>query len=765
MPRAARRLGNLPAETTSFVGRRRELAEVKKKLSSARLVSLVGPGGVGKTRLAVRAATDLGRAFPAGAWLVELADVHDPALVANATIAALDLRDQAATQPLELLAGNLRDRELLLVVDNCEHVVQAAAELIDAIISAAPGVRVIATSREPLSIAGEHVLPIPPLDLPQAHATQPLNQLAQNEAVMLFVARAKAASGAFELTEANQAAVVDLCRRLDGLPLAIELAAVRTRVLAVEQILERLSDRFRLLVGGDRAALPRHQTLQTAIDWSHDLLTLAEQTLLRRTCAFTGRFTLDDVEAVCAPADSAALDLLSSLVDKSLVIKEDARGIATYRLHETMREYAIQKLLEAGEVEAIGTRCIDYYVTTAQSMALGARYRLDEWLAWMDLEIDNIRMVLYHCVEKPYARKGIVLATSLSWFWITRATTEGVRWIEELLARGTAEPEVLAWTYFIRGFLAVLQGDWATARPALDRSIEIGRAAQLPIQLAHAVAMASIAANMAGDRPAAERFLIEAIDLGEEIEDVSVRVGILQARALDGAFGGDIDTVRAVAAEGARLAGEAGDLYAQAMMLLNQGSGALFAGELEESKARFSDALRIAHRIDDRIGQFYLLAALGFHAGNAGRHRVAAQLLGAAETIRLGAGATVIAIPASFVAMAEDSAIAALGEDKFRAEFEAGARMSRESAVRLALGEKEPVHGEGSDHAGAVAGVLGKRETEVARLVGDGLSNKEIGARLFISERTVDSHVRSILNKLGFSSRAQIAGWVAAPQI
>ena len=327
MARPARRTGNLPAETTSFIGRRRALADVRKKLAQARLVSLVGPGGVGKTRLAIRIAADLARGFRDGGWLVELAEVVDPAAVSNVAMAALDLRDQASTEPLPLLLSYLRDKELLLIVDNCEHLLGAAGQLVTEVLRAAPGVRVIATSREPLSVAGEHVVPVPPLDLPPLQAQRA--QLRQNETVALFIERAAAAVGDFELTAANQAAVVELCRRLDGLPLAIELAAVRTRVLTVEQILERLADRFCLLTGGSRAALPRHQTLRTTIDWSHDLLAEGERAVLRRCCAFAGRFTLDDVEAVCAsPGMPAAqiLDLLSSLVDKSLVIREDTQG-------------------------------------------------------------------------------------------------------------------------------------------------------------------------------------------------------------------------------------------------------------------------------------------------------------------------------------------------------------------------------------------------------------------------------------------------------
>src|SRR2546421_154069 len=314
MARPIRRSGNLPTEATSFIGRRSELAELRKKLTAARLVSLVGPGGVGKTRLAIRIATDLARGFRDGAWLVELADVRDAALVSNAVLPALDLRNQTATEPHALLLAYLRDKELLLVVDNCEHLLAAAAWLLTEVIRASPGVRVIATSREPLSVTDEHVLPIPPLELPPVHSAESLDQVRQNEAVALFAERAAAASGTFELTASNQAAVVDLCRRLDGLPLAIELAAVRTRVLTVEQIRDRLTDRFALLTGGSRAALPRHQTLRTTIDWSHDLLDSGERRLLRQLCVFAGKFTLEAIESICLFGDISAANPLRHAV-------------------------------------------------------------------------------------------------------------------------------------------------------------------------------------------------------------------------------------------------------------------------------------------------------------------------------------------------------------------------------------------------------------------------------------------------------------------
>jgi predicted ATPase/DNA-binding CsgD family transcriptional regulator len=752
----------MPAEVASFVGRRRELAEARRKLAAARLVSLVGPGGVGKTRLALRLATSLGRGFPDGAWMVELAELQDPALVSNAVLAALDLRDQAAAEPLPLLRSFLNDKELLLVLDNCEHLLESAAQLVSEVISGAPRVRVITTSREPLSVAGEHVLPVPPLELPAPDAGQPLALVRQNEAVALFIERAAAASGSFELTAANQAAVVGLCRRLDGLPLAIELAAVRTRTLGPEQIHDRLGDRFGLLTGGSRAALPRHQTLRATIEWSYDLLTPAERTLLTRLCVFAGRFTLEDVEPVCCSGDvppASALDLLSSLIGKSLVIKEDVAGLACYRLHETMREYARLKLREAGEQDAIEGRCADYYLSRCAQFAAEGRYQLLPWLAWMELRIDNVRAVLRRCADRGDFRRGIDLATCLIYYWITRATTEGARWLDELLA-GDTEPAAHPWAYFARGFLAVLQNDPAAASASLDRGAAAARVAGQPEALSDLLAMASIAANMAGDRASSRRLLDEAQAAADGRDDLGTRLLMDQARALNGLLNGDLDAVRSAAADGARLSREAGDLYTLGMMLLNQGFAALISGSQREAAERFAEGLRVARQLDDRVAQFHLLGGLACCAAWSREPRLAAQLFGAMESLRAEAGANVNAGMAPALAKATASVTATLGPSRFAAEVNAGRQLSRDAAARLALGEPAPAVTATADHGGA--GVLGQRETDVARLVADGLSNKEIGARLFISERTVDSHVRNVLNKLGFSSRAQIAGWIAA---
>jgi predicted ATPase/DNA-binding CsgD family transcriptional regulator len=756
MARTRRRSGNLPAEATSFVGRRRKLTEVRKRLAGARLVSLVGPGGVGKSRLALRAATDLARGFADGAWLVEVAEVRDPALVSNAVMTALDLRDQAATEPLPLLLAFLKDRELLLVLDNCEHLLEAVAQLVTYVIGAGAGVRVIATSREPLSISGEHVVPVPPLELPTAGRDEPLHQLRQNEAVTLFVERAAAASGQFELTESNQAAVTDVCRRLDGLPLAIELAAVRTRVLSIEQILERLTDRFGLLTGGSRAALPRQQTLRTTIDWSYDLLSEHEQTLFRALCVFAGRFTLEDIEAVCGPG---SLDRLSSLVDRSLAIKEDAQGAACYRLHETIREYAALRMRKAGEEEDLEERCLEHYHVKSLGSGLEARYRLPDWLEWMDLEIDNFRAVLRRCVEREDFARGLDIATSVGWYWITRATTEGVWWLDQFLAAGQGNPVSLAWAHFMRGFLAVLQSDASAARDPLARAASAARELEMPSLLVQALTLQSITASMEGDPESAARWQEEAAAVASGMDDEPAEISVLQAKCLNGLFLGEAAAVRVAAAEGVRLAREWKDSYALGMMLMNEGYASLVMEDTDGARRLFAESIGIAHRIDDRIAQYALLDALGYQAARAGQARVGAQLLGAADSVRKSAGARLIGFLPAMLGEAEQTMVAALGKARFEAEFEAGTRMSRDEAIGLALGA--PARTLASTQSGD--GVLGKRESEVAQLVAEGLSNKQIGARLFISERTVATHVGSILNKLGFNSRAQIAAWVSAP--
>ena len=765
MAAPSRRPGNLPAEATSFIGRRRELAEVRKKLSLTRIVTLVGPGGVGKTRLATRLATDLSRSFKDGAWLVELADVQDARLVSKAVMTALTLRDQAASDPLDLLRLYLQDKALLLVIDNCERVLEAVASVATEIIRTAPSVRLITTSREPLSITGEHVVTISPFPLPSAEKTEPVAQVAFNEAVMLFTERATAASGNFEFRASNQAAVVEICRRLDGLPLAIELAAVRTRLLTAEQIRDRLDDRFRLLRAGPRDSAPRHQTLRGVIDWSHELLSPEERLVFRRLSVFGGRTRLEDIEAVCGADDMPAeriFEILSGLVDKSLVIKEDVQSRACYRLHETMREYAHLKLDESGEEEPVGESTADYYLDACRRSAEEVGFRRLDWLQWMDVEIDNVRALLQRCLVRADVVRGLAIAGSLGWYWMTRATTEGVRWLDELLALGAGEPLAQARACFTRGYLATLQGDPATALTFIQRAEVASRQAGDRRLLCQSLAVASVIERMSGHPGASEKLLDEVRTIAAVLMDPEATLALLQAQSFNGLLTGDLEAVVAASSDGVRLSRIGQDLYTLETWLVNLGLARLLAGDHRAATDILEEGLRTSRTIDDRLGQGSLLAALGCVAAASGRAEQATRLLGAAESVRIETGASVNPILAPLLTRAEASARATLGESKFETQLKAGRQLERQAAIALGLGEgTRPVPPERN---GSKIGLLGRREAEIAGLVAQGLSNKQIGARLFISERTVEGHVRNLLNKFGFDSRAQIAGWVASNQ-
>jgi predicted ATPase/class 3 adenylate cyclase len=372
---------NLPVQLTSFIGRKREMAEVKRLLAESRLLTLTGSGGCGKTRLALQVAADLLEEFPEGVWLVELAPLADPGLVPQAVASVLGLREEPGRSLTATLTDALRARSLLLVLDNCEHLLSACAQLVESLLHACPQLRVLASSREGLGIGGEQTYPVPSLSLPDPQRLPALDELQEYEAVRLFAERAGLSQPRFAVTAANAPSVVQVCRRLDGIPLAIELAAARMKALPVEKIAERLDDCFRLLTGGSRTALPRQQTLRALIDWSYNLLSEPERTLLRRVSVFAGGWTLEAAEAVCAGEAECAgappgplpgikawevIDLLTSLVEKSLVMYEEQGGEARYRLLETVRQYARDRLLETGEAAAVRGRHRDWCLALAE---------------------------------------------------------------------------------------------------------------------------------------------------------------------------------------------------------------------------------------------------------------------------------------------------------------------------------------------------------------------------------------------------------------
>jgi non-specific serine/threonine protein kinase len=465
---------NVPVQLTSFVGRERELAEVQRLLSTSRLVTLSGAGGCGKTRLAIQIAKAVSDTFTDGVWLVDLVPLREPALVPQFIAQTLGLHPSPAQPLLESLLNSVRSKRLLLILDNCEHLIAACAQLAHQLLSHTSDLRVLATSREPLALAGETIYRVHGLAWPSFSAETARDwlsgrdpqELLQYDAVRLFVERTRAIVPRFTITSYNAPAIVEICRRLDGIPLALELASARINILTVRQIAARLDDRFTLLVSRARTAqVPHYQTLRAAIDWSYALLTTEEQTLFRRLAVFAAGFTLDTAEAVCSGegiAEGRVLDLLSSLVDKSLVVAETtSRSQARYRLLETIREYTLEKLDAAGAAARLRDRHLDLFLARAEEAApklFDAYQQL--WLNWLESEHDNLRAALVWALESGRIEAGLRIATGLTQFWSIRGyMQEGLAWFERLLPRADERISVFvrasAFTFaaFLAGFL------------------------------------------------------------------------------------------------------------------------------------------------------------------------------------------------------------------------------------------------------------------------------------------------------------------------
>ena len=465
---------------------------------------------------------------------------------------------------------------------------------------------------------------------------------------------------------------------------------------------------------------------------------------------------------MCASDDGRIIDALatiSSLVDKSLVTKKDVGGVASYQLHETTREYASAKVRDAGEDELLKDWCVEHYRTTCLQRAEHARYRLVEWLQWAELEIDNIRAMLYDCVARGDLARGLDVATSMRYYWITHGTTESIRWFDQLLASDDGSPKTLVRAYYLRGWLSLLKGDPEAAKPWLARAITSARESGQRALLSESLSLAAIVHDVAGEPDTARGFLDEAEAMTPTLHEYSATIDVVLSRAVHALLQGDMETAKAVSSEGVKLSREAGDLYQMESMLRNFGMVGMMTGDTHAAKSGFVEALQVARLFDNRLAEYYGLSCLGWQAANSGQAQNAARLLGAAEALAMQTGARILGPAAALLDKAKDSAMTALGTSAFEAEFSVGKHLSREAALQLALGESDGI---GTPPAEAAAGPLAKRELEVARLVAEGLSNKQIGARLFISDRTVAAHVTNIMNKLGLNSRAQIAVWMTS---
>jgi predicted ATPase/class 3 adenylate cyclase len=600
---------SLPVRLTSFIGRERELAEVKQLLSNTRLLTLTGPGGTGKTRLALQLAEELLPAYADGVWFVELAPLTDASLIPQTIASIFELRELPNLQILNIITDYLRAKQLLLILDNCEHLVVACAKLTDHLLHSCPQLKVIATSREALDIGGETVYQVPSLSLPvQALVTR--EAVMGFESVQLFVDRASAVNSKFNLTEENASDVAQICRRLDGIPLALELAAARSSVFSPADIASRLDDRFRLLTGGSRTALERHQTLRALIDWSYNLLSSEEQTLLRQLSVFAGGWTFEAAEAVCPDLD--VFDLLPHLVDKSLVMVADAQGNSTrYNLLETIRQYARDKQLEAGEAEQTHNRHLDFFLKFAEIAEpyMGGPGEL-EWGILLDAEYDNLRSALEWGLEQN-VEKALRLGSAVPLFWIKRGYEgEGRRLLMEALTRAqtlwseATTPEWImlqARVWNALGYFANAQGDTIGSLKAFERSAELFRQVGEKRMLARVLSSIGLGRRLLGQIEAAYTAAEEAVALAREVGDKVTLGGALANMAGVMAFTEhDLNKVRAYAEEGIRLLKEAGSQWPLAMILYGYGAFAARWGFYEEARSHFETSLTLFTVLKDR---------------------------------------------------------------------------------------------------------------------------------------------------------------------
>jgi len=816
--------GNLPAEPNSFIGRERDLSELALLLGDVRALTLCGPGGIGKTRLALRLACDLVPGFPDGAWLVELADTADPELISRRVAATLGIREEPEQPMLGTLATALRGRRLLLILDTCEHIVDGCAALVHQLLASCPQLRMIATSREPLRVRGETVWRVPPLSLP----THPLSlaDLPRHEAMRLFAERASAARAGFELGSDNAEAVARLCRTLDGMPLAIELAAARVRALSVEQIASRLDDRFRLLASGDRTAPARQQTLRAAVDWSFELLSEPEQILLRRLSVFAG-WNLDMAEQVCAdeqmPAASV-LDLMAALVDKSLVsVDHELRGEPRYRLLDTIKEYAASRLTASGEEESVQLRHRDYLLTTAEHVVTRAFVRgAPSWPARVAMyrqvttDLPNYRVGLATSLRRGDIAEGLRMCGAMRNPWVTHGdVTEGAEWFDRFLERAGGVPAgVRGPALVFRGDLAFEQQDYPTVSRCAREGLRLCRQAGDPHE-ASALRLLAVASLRAGQVTEAvtqiDQAAATAHKIGNDWEEglaLSIKAAGLarlgSLREAQATFetalgvlrdnnGWGVAQVEYGLGSVARARGDhlAAISHFQAALALYQeidarpeiarclagiASVALAQGDLGLCRSSLTESLSLSLATGQRLPVARGLEAFAALEARAGHAVRAAKLAGAALELRSAVGHP--ASPGAGARLEEvlKPARTSLGDPRASALLAEGRAMTADEAVSYAIrppaataedaasalpGDMVPRPRVGNGSAAAApAAMLTRREWEIAGLIARGLSNRDIARELVISQATVARHVANILGKLGFGSRAQVAAWM-----
>jgi predicted ATPase/DNA-binding CsgD family transcriptional regulator len=723
-------------------------------------VTISGVGGVGKTRLALRVLKSV-EAANNGAFLVELASLRDPELLAHTALSALGIPETSARSPESLLIEFFRERDALLVLDNCEHLLDACARLAEDILVACPAMRILATSIQSLGVPGEHVLPLSPLPLPVPGAELTEGSEVIYGALVLFADRARAVLPGFAIHDDNRDQIARLCAKLDGIPLAIELAAVRLKVLTVAELMDRIDRRFDVLTRGGRTAPARHQTLRATIDWTYELCDPHEQHLWARCSVFAGGFGLAAAEAVCSADDlpkDSILDSLSGLVEKTIFGREETAHGLRFSMLETIREYGDAKLAESGRTLAVRERHRGW-CTEMLSQATSEWFGPDqqEWSNRLRLDYANLRKAFDFCLTAPGHERDGQYVIGRHWFlWASMNLSEGRYWLERALA-ATDEPsseraEALA-TF---GYIATLQGDVDAAAAALRECRELLRTLDDRRLWAYATHIAGLTELLADPAQATE-LLSQAVRRYEEASaEHELAVAARIQLGLAQIFIGERHRARANFEACRELCGSVGETQAYSYSLYGLGFVDMLDGNLASAATAVRESIKLKRAVQDTVGLSLALDLLGWTLVHAGEHRDAAVLLGAAYRLWDSFGHQLFNSPhwLAHGASAQADARAAIGDRAFDAAFARGRHMTLEQVLAFALQECP------ADEA-AASDPLTAREREVAKLIALGKSNREIAGQLRISQRTVDAHVEHIFAKLGFGTRAQVAAWVA----
>jgi len=692
------RCSNLPEPLTSFVGRQGELAEIERLLSGNRMLTLVGAGGVGKTRLALRIAADLIDAFPDGVWLVELAALSDPRRVPQTVATVLGLREHAGKQLTSTLAEHLKAKQLLLVLDNAEHLAAACAKLADALLRQCPHVVVLVTSREGLRVPGEQTYHVPSLSMPDPARAVTVAEISQFESVRLFIVRAQLHVANFAVTDQNASALASICARLDGIALAIELAAARVRSMSLAEINNRLDERFRLLTGGWSTALPRQQTLRALIDWSYDLLVDAEQALLCRLSVFAGGWTLAAAEQVCSGAgvnNRAALDLLTSLVAKSLVLHEERNGATRYRFLDTVRDYARDRLRESGEEARWKGRHLAHFLmmaNEAEPQLTGAAQ--EAVLGGLEMEHDNLLAALaWAAAPGGDALSGLRLAGAVWRFWYVRGYLgEGRAWLSSMLLAARPDAQTAAARAKIltgAGGLARRQGDFSAARALHEEGLRIQRELGDLRGIAASLNALGIVARQQGDHLSAQAMYEESLALRRELGDRWGIAASLNNLGLVAQHHGDDAKARALYTESSMVFRELGDRQALASALTNLGLAACQQGDYPAARALYDESAKCFLALGDRWGIAWSLEGLASVASGLTNPIRAARIWGAAERLRGEIGSPMPPSEQPRHDRELAAARATVGEEVFDFAWHEGQAMTMEKALQYALLEHD----------------------------------------------------------------------------